>query len=219
MSISISQPVNPKKKWNSVADIAGLLLNGKLGSVDVVVRVYDETRSMVADKLLKLSHPNIVTFYGCERRQSLTLLAIEKCLGSLEDGVVNCFYDEMDMMDELAAGLKYLHENGLVYGKITAKNALISADPVVLKWADFDPTIAAGCQNDDVRSLGFLFTWILKKMAHPTIRAIHPVNRLAYKMTTERPDMATVVAELKAIRAARDLAFGTARHLLIKTVT
>ncbi|KAJ9159079.1 hypothetical protein P3X46_024610 [Hevea brasiliensis] len=92
------------------------------------------------DLLCQLRHPNIVKFYGMERRQSTVHIFLEL----VSRGSIKKVYDKFDLKDsqvshytkQILEGLKYLHERKVAHRDIKCANILVN-DKGRVKIADF----------------------------------------------------------------------------------
>ena len=108
---------------------------------------------LIATKLKKLQHENIVNFLGYSVRP--TALFFELCatyvegievnnlsqmIGVLNEGEIFLFQQRMDFLLQMSKGIEYLHEHSIVHRDIKLSNILVTGHQynVTLKVSDFD---------------------------------------------------------------------------------
>ncbi|EFX83046.1 hypothetical protein DAPPUDRAFT_240627 [Daphnia pulex] len=127
---------------------------GVWGKTKVAVKRFligDAASNEQEEKALKmLDHTNVIKLFHVEKDQDFKSFALELCDASLD----KLFLQESDpkkysgpmppnakVLLQLAKGLEYIHEMGLVHRDIKPENVLISLNSttqqVVMKWADF----------------------------------------------------------------------------------
>ncbi|XP_046439709.1 probable serine/threonine-protein kinase irlC isoform X2 [Daphnia pulex] len=127
---------------------------GIWGETKVTVKRFligDAASNEQEEKALKmLDHTNVIKLFHVEEDQDFKSFALELCDASLE----KLFLKESDLKKyrgpmppdtevllQLAKGLEYIHQMGLVHRDIKPQNVLISLNfatrQVVMKWADF----------------------------------------------------------------------------------
>ncbi|XP_046438240.1 serine/threonine-protein kinase/endoribonuclease IRE1-like [Daphnia pulex] len=128
----------------------GTLRDGVKVAVKRIV-VGDAATNEQEEKALKmLNHPNVIKLFHVEEDLDFKMFALELCDASLDQ----LFLKEKDpkkysgpmppqieVLLQLAKGLEYIHQMGLVHRDIKPHNVLIRLDSttqrVVMKWADF----------------------------------------------------------------------------------
>ncbi|KAG5725392.1 Serine/threonine-protein kinase HT1, partial [Termitomyces sp. T112] len=86
--------------------------------------------SSEVDRWRQLSHPNILPFYGIYQNDKQVSLASPW----MKKGDITEYLkhdqtsDRVHFFDDVAQGLKYLHENGIVHGDLKGKNVLVNED-------------------------------------------------------------------------------------------
>ena len=94
-------------------------------------------------KLKELNNPNIVKVYTIHREQDVVWIIMELC----EHGDLNNFYRNtqltqeqlLTVMEQISAGVKYLHQKNIVHRDIKPENILVYKDsPIQIKLTDFD---------------------------------------------------------------------------------
>ena len=94
-------------------------------------------------KLKQLNHPNIVKVHDIHQDEKTIWMFMELC----EHGDLNKFYSNnglsqeqcVEIMWQIAAGVKYLHQNDVVHRDIKPENILVSnSSPIQVKLTDFD---------------------------------------------------------------------------------
>ncbi len=131
-------------EWNNgKVAVKMLLLTGDVGK-NMVAKISAE-----AELMRRLSHPNVVTFYGvCTKSPNLCVVT-EFCeRGSLYDVLQKAAYSKPTLAKQLnwkrrlgmavdaAAGMSSLHEHGVLHRDLKGSNLLITGDWTV-KVADF----------------------------------------------------------------------------------
>ncbi|XP_046638443.1 serine/threonine-protein kinase/endoribonuclease IRE2-like isoform X2 [Daphnia pulicaria] len=103
------------------------------------------------EKALKmLHHPNVIKLFHVEEDQDFRSFALELCDASLDQLFLKKddpkkyrgpMPPETEVLLQLAKGLEYIHQRGLVHRDIKPQNVLIWENPnknqVLMKWADF----------------------------------------------------------------------------------
>ncbi len=89
----------------------------------------------------KLSHPNIVTVYDLGEKNDIVYIAMELLEGNelqnlLKDGKPLPISETLDIMSQVAAGLAYAHEHGIVHRDVKPSNIMVLKSGRV-KIADF----------------------------------------------------------------------------------
>ena len=95
------------------------------------------------DKLLQLDHDNVVKFYDVHQNESSFWIFMEYCalldLQQFFNGKKLSQWQKVNIMNQIAQGVEYLHEKNVIHRDIKPANILISSDnPIVLKLTDFD---------------------------------------------------------------------------------
>ena len=94
-------------------------------------------------KLKQLDHPNIVHVYDIHQEEKAAWMFMELC----EHEDLNKFYAKNELtqeqlltiMQQIAAGVKYLHQNDIVHRDIKPENILVADNsPILIKLTDFD---------------------------------------------------------------------------------
>ena len=95
------------------------------------------------EKLIQLTHPNIVKVYDICQKDGIIWIIMELC----QHGDLHKFYkgktlnpkEQLEVMTQIAKGVAYLHDNNIVHRDIKPENILIaSEDPICVKLTDFD---------------------------------------------------------------------------------
>ena len=95
------------------------------------------------EKLKQLNHPNIVKVFDIHQEESIVWMFMELC----EFGDLNKFYSNnelshdqhVELMTQIAAGVKYLHQHDVVHRDIKPENILVANNsPIEIKLTDFD---------------------------------------------------------------------------------
>ena len=95
------------------------------------------------EKLIRLSHPNVVKIFDVHQEEDTIWIIMEFC----EHGDLNKFLQNrtltqeqmLDVMIQLAQGVAYLHGNNIIHRDIKPLNILVACDdPVQVKLTDFD---------------------------------------------------------------------------------
>ncbi|EFX62088.1 hypothetical protein DAPPUDRAFT_337465 [Daphnia pulex] len=127
---------------------------GVWGKTKVAVKRFligDAASNELEEKALKmLDHTNVIKLFHVEKDQDFKSFALELCDASLDklflqESDSNKYrgpmQPETEVLLQLAKGLAYIHQMGLVHRDIKPQNVLISFDSatqqVVMKWADF----------------------------------------------------------------------------------
>ena len=140
-----------------IIDLARPVGNGAVGVVHVAKHT---TKSKVAakrilisqklskmtkefDKLLQLDHKNIVNFYDVHQDESSFWIFMEYCahfdLQKFFNGKELSNWQKVNIMNQIAQGVEYLHEKNIIHRDVKPGNILISShSPVVAKLTDFD---------------------------------------------------------------------------------
>ena len=82
------------------------------------------------EKLKQLNHQNIVKVYDIHQEETIVWIFMELC----EHGDLNKFYSKneishkqcVEIMTQMAAGVKYLHQNDVVHRDIKPENILVA---------------------------------------------------------------------------------------------
>ena len=107
-------------------------------------------------KQQRLAHPNIATVYDFDRdeRTQTVFMTMEVMEGQPMDAFIRALPDEglpvdeaMGIIEQLAAGLAYAHENGLVHSDLKPGNCFITSDETV-KLLDFGIARASTSKGD-----------------------------------------------------------------------
>jgi serine/threonine protein kinase len=99
--------------------------------------------------LKRLSHPNIVRFFGYEKTESQLSIMLEYCeSGSLYDtmSTFGKFSEPLvrNFISQVLLGLEYLHAEGIIHRDVKSANILCTKDGII-KLADFG--IATAIEN------------------------------------------------------------------------
>ncbi|EFX82937.1 hypothetical protein DAPPUDRAFT_315977 [Daphnia pulex] len=133
---------------------SGTVFEGVWGETKVAVKrilIKNAASNEQEEKALKmLHHRNVIKLFHVEEDQDFKKIALELCDASLEklflkENDPNKYSGpmppEIEVLLQLAKGLEYIHQMGLVHRDIKPQNVLISLDSttqrVVMKWADF----------------------------------------------------------------------------------
>ncbi|KAG6890511.1 hypothetical protein C0995_007710 [Termitomyces sp. Mi166 len=86
--------------------------------------------SKEADRWRQLHHPNVLPFYGIyQNNKQISLATPWMKNGNITEYLKrNHTSNRVRFVDDVARGLKYLHENGIVHGDLKGKNVLVSED-------------------------------------------------------------------------------------------
>ena len=118
------------------------------------------------DILMKLDHPNVMRILDVEKTEKIVWMMMPFC----DLGDLNEFYKTRDVshvtsvniMKEIAAGMKYLHKQDIIHRDIKPGNILVfTATPLQLKLADFDvykcldPEVETSFMSSNVGTLAF----------------------------------------------------------------
>ena len=95
------------------------------------------------EKLKELDHPNIVKVYDIHQDDNVVWIFMELC----DHGDLNKFYrkselkheESFEIIRQIGAGVKYLHQQDVVHRDIKPENILVSNNsPIHIKLTDFD---------------------------------------------------------------------------------
>ncbi|XP_046636657.1 probable serine/threonine-protein kinase fhkE [Daphnia pulicaria] len=131
-----------------------IVFEGAWDGVKVAVKRIPLEKAVSIEQEVKalqmLDHPNVIKLFHMEEDQDFRIIILELCDASLE----KLFLKENDpkkyrgpmppelyVLLQLAEGLEYIHQMGLVHRDIKPQNVLIRSESttrrVVMKWADF----------------------------------------------------------------------------------
>ena len=95
------------------------------------------------DRFVQLEHQNVMRILDVEKSQTVVWMVMPFC----EVGDLNHYFrggdvpheTKVDIMRQIAAGIRYLHQHDIVHRDIKPGNILVASDhPLVIQLADFD---------------------------------------------------------------------------------
>lgn len=124
----------------------GVLLKKYTVAIKKLKRIHSKEESELfideCNKMKKLKHPNIVQLYCvCTKHEPYLIVLEYMCNGSLKNYLKEqksklSIKDLIDMITQIAQGMKYLESIKLVHRDLAARNILVGKDNLV-KIADF----------------------------------------------------------------------------------
>jgi serine/threonine protein kinase len=98
--------------------------------------------------LSRLRHPHIIQLVGFSVSQTMSMIVMEKMDGDLHHVIEDCsrkppfaLPKAVDILSQIAAGMAYLHDQGVFHGDLKASNVLVSRkghlDDIEVKISDF----------------------------------------------------------------------------------
>ncbi|OCH85408.1 kinase-like protein, partial [Obba rivulosa] len=155
--------------------------NGELVAVKVI-RDAPRSFSGRAESLFReaviwkyLEHPNITPFYGIDPQNANSSFVSKWMLhGTVMDYLRrNPSAYRLDFVVHVAAGLKYLHDMGIVHGDIKGSNILIN-EKLIACLADFGLAALSYTEQPNTRSIvGSSLRWSAPEIMNPEAFALH----------------------------------------------
>ena len=98
--------------------------------------------------LSRLRHPHIIQLVGFSVSQTMSMIVMEKMDGDLHHLIEDCSWKPpfalpkaVNILSQIAAGMAYLHDQGVFHGDLKASNVLVSRkghlDDIEVKISDF----------------------------------------------------------------------------------
>ena len=146
------------KVYGYKLDLLDRLAHGGFGTIykgtdasgkDVAVKALSKSTPRLASResvmawyMTSMNHPNIVKHYDVKSWESEMFIFMEYCphrdLGTFSRQCGLSEWQHLEVMNQLAEAVKYIHKKGIVHRDIKPSNILVSNDnPVVVKLADF----------------------------------------------------------------------------------
>eukprot|EP01120_Amphizonella_sp_Union-15-10_P002542 TRINITY_DN1280_c0_g1_i1.p1 TRINITY_DN1280_c0_g1~~TRINITY_DN1280_c0_g1_i1.p1 ORF type:complete len:542 (+),score=112.68 TRINITY_DN1280_c0_g1_i1:38-1663(+) len=164
-------------------------------AIKIIKREVTELVSEI-DTLSKLSHPNVVQYFGCYVCQDETWIVMEYCSkGSVSDAILENHHCEVTethvaaILKQLLHGIEYMHKNKSIHRDIKSANLLLTGRGDI-KVADFS---IAGTLADDqktstlVGSPCFMAPEIFKEEGYDASVDIWAVGITAIELAERKP--------------------------------